>query len=61
MGSLVVIDLAEVNPRPPRPAPENDVGAYESARAGCSLVRYAAGGIAAVVRPPATYLIRPSV
>ncbi|AEO67671.1 e74d123e-9d88-4c44-8cde-9686743b6f92 [Thermothielavioides terrestris] len=39
-GSLVAVDLVEVNPRL---APENDIGAHETVRAGCSLVRCALG------------------
>lgn len=40
-GSLVAVDLVEVNPRL---APgENDLGAHETVRAGCSIVRCALG------------------
>jgi arginase len=39
-GSLVAVDLVEVNPKL---APETDVGAHETVRAGCSLVRCALG------------------
>ncbi|TDZ18298.1 Arginase [Colletotrichum sidae] len=39
-GSLVAVDLVEVNPRL---ANEQDVGAHETVRAGCSLVRCALG------------------
>lgn len=39
-GSLVAVDLVEVNPRL---ADEKDVGAHETVRAGCSLVRCALG------------------
>ncbi len=37
---LVAVDLVEVNPSL---APENDIGAHETVRAGCSLVRCALG------------------
>lgn len=40
-GSLVAIDLVEVNPS--LCAPGNDHGAHETVRAGCSLVRCALG------------------
>ncbi|KAK4222404.1 arginase-like protein [Podospora fimiseda] len=36
-GSLVAVDLVEVNPSL---APPNDIGAHETVRAGCSLVRF---------------------
>jgi arginase len=39
-GSLVAVDLVEVNPRL---ADDKDVGAHETVRAGCSLVRCALG------------------
>lgn len=39
-GNLVAVDLVEVNPSL---APENDHGAHETVRAGCSLVRCALG------------------
>jgi len=39
-GSLIAIDLVEVNPSL---AAENDIGAHETVRAGCSLVRCALG------------------
>ncbi|KAK0716512.1 arginase [Apiosordaria backusii] len=39
-GSLVAVDLVEVNPSL---APANDIGAHETVRAGCSLVRCALG------------------
>ncbi|KAL1853585.1 hypothetical protein VTK73DRAFT_8927 [Phialemonium thermophilum] len=39
-GSLVAVDLVEVNPSL---APPNDIGAHETVRAGCSLVRCALG------------------
>ena len=39
-GCLVAVDLVEVNPSL---APETDVGAHETVRAGCSLVRCALG------------------
>jgi arginase len=39
-GSLVAVDLVEVNPTL---APKEDVGAHETVRAGCSLVRCALG------------------
>ena len=39
-GSLVAMDLVEVNPKL---APELDIGAHETVRAGCSLVRCALG------------------
>lgn len=39
-GSLVAVDLVEVNPSL---APSNDIGAHETVRAGCSLVRCALG------------------
>ena len=39
-GSLVAVDLVEVNPRL---APETDLGAQETVRAGCSIVRCALG------------------
>lgn len=39
-GSLVAVDLVEVNPTLAAP---NDVGAHETVRAGCSLVRCALG------------------
>lgn len=39
-GSLVAVDLVEVNPSL---APANDLGAHETVRAGCSLVRCALG------------------
>ncbi|KAJ9145313.1 Arginase [Pleurostoma richardsiae] len=39
-GNLVAVDLVEVNPSL---APENDIGAHETVRAGCSLVRCALG------------------
>ncbi|CAK7199779.1 Arginase, catabolizes arginine to ornithine and urea [Sporothrix eucalyptigena] len=39
-GSLVAVDLVEVNPSL---APEQDMGAHETVRAGCSLVRCALG------------------
>lgn len=39
-GSLIAVDLVEVNPTL---APKEDVGAHETVRAGCSLVRCALG------------------
>jgi arginase len=39
-GSLVAVDLVEVNPRL---APETDFGAQDTVRAGCSIVRCALG------------------
>lgn len=39
-GSLVAVDLVEVNPSL---APEIELGAHETVRAGCSLVRCALG------------------
>jgi len=39
-GSLIAVDLVEVNPSL---APENEIGAHETVRAGCSLVRCALG------------------
>jgi len=39
-GCLVAVDLVEVNPSL---APDTDVGAHETVRAGCSLVRCALG------------------
>ena len=39
-GSLVAVDLVEVNPKL---APKEDVGAHETVRAGCSIVRCALG------------------
>ena len=39
-GSLVAVDLVEVNPSL---APETDIGAHETVRAGCSIVRCALG------------------
>ncbi|KAK3934963.1 arginase [Diplogelasinospora grovesii] len=39
-GSLVAIDLVEVNPSL---APATDIGAHETVRAGCSLIRCALG------------------
>ncbi len=39
-GQLVAVDLVEVNPSL---APDNDLGAHETVRAGCSLVRCALG------------------
>ncbi|KFA70593.1 hypothetical protein S40285_04692 [Stachybotrys chlorohalonatus IBT 40285] len=39
-GSLVAVDLVEVNPTL---APKEDMGAHETVRAGCSLVRCALG------------------
>jgi arginase len=39
-GSLVAVDLVEVNPRL---ASEADLGAHETVRAGCSIVRCALG------------------
>lgn len=39
-GSLVAIDLVEVNPKL---APNTDFGAHETVRAGCSLIRCALG------------------
>ncbi|KAK4161635.1 putative arginase [Cladorrhinum sp. PSN259] len=39
-GSLIAVDLVEVNPSL---APPNDIGAHETVRAGCSLVRCALG------------------
>ncbi|OAA65343.1 arginase [Niveomyces insectorum RCEF 264] len=39
-GSLVAVDLVEVNPSL---APESDLGAHETVRAGCSIVRCALG------------------
>ncbi|KAL2262349.1 hypothetical protein VTK26DRAFT_1622 [Humicola hyalothermophila] len=39
-GSLVAVDLVEVNPQL---APEKDMGAVETVRAGCSIVRCALG------------------
>ncbi|KAH7322637.1 arginase [Stachybotrys elegans] len=39
-GSLVAVDLVEVNPKL---APVEDVGAHETVRAGCSIVRCALG------------------
>ncbi|KAL2179499.1 uncharacterized protein P884DRAFT_267916 [Thermothelomyces heterothallicus CBS 202.75] len=39
-GSLVAVDLVEVNPRL---AADTDLGAHETVRAGCSLVRCALG------------------
>jgi len=39
-GSLVAIDLVEVNPQL---APDSDFGAHETVRAGCSLIRCALG------------------
>lgn len=39
-GSLVAVDLVEVNPSL---APPSDIGAHETVRAGCSLVRCALG------------------
>lgn len=41
-GSLVALDLVEVNPRLERDT-GNDLGANETVRAGCSLVRCALG------------------